>query len=105
MMICGAAGGVASLLNSAAAAAASTAAAVPSGSAALAPGLVASSTVTTAMLPQLACAVLVVLAVGQLLGQVHGVFRSGFSESSISEAVDACVKPIGLALIVMAAMA
>jgi hypothetical protein len=56
-------------------------------------------------LPQLACAVLVILALGQLLGQVYNVYRSSFSTTAIADAVDGCMKPMGLAIIILAAMA
>jgi hypothetical protein len=63
------------------------------------------SLVSVQHLPQLACAVLVILALGQLLGQVYNVYRYNFSSTTIAEAVDGCMKPMGLAIIILAAMA
>eukprot|EP00197_Chlamydomonas_leiostraca_P013844 CAMPEP_0202867674 /NCGR_PEP_ID=MMETSP1391-20130828/9561_1 /ASSEMBLY_ACC=CAM_ASM_000867 /TAXON_ID=1034604 /ORGANISM="Chlamydomonas leiostraca, Strain SAG 11-49" /LENGTH=313 /DNA_ID=CAMNT_0049547737 /DNA_START=559 /DNA_END=1500 /DNA_ORIENTATION=+ len=79
LMVCGAAVGVVGLLGGAA-------------------GLAHPS------LPQVACAALVVLQLSQLLSQIHTVYKSQFNQKEIDAVVMDCMKPIGLAFIILAAM-
>ncbi len=100
MLLGGAVAAISSLLTSSIPSAGTTTAAQAAGAAVALHALP-----PAAAWPHLACVALVTLSILQLLAQVAMVFRSGMDPQAISVAVDDCVKPMGLAIIMLAAMA